>query len=868
METAKKYVLTVLGFCEMLFFSGIIYGWAALVYVLKEEGFYSHLCQNQTMQPADEDIATISCVKQDAILNLIFTISSFALQGSLFLFGVLFDNLGTRFTRLLLHILLVAGFLTMLLSSPSLPQLLFPGMILLALGGGQFIPANIQIGNLFKNHHTTVISILSGAFDSSAAVFVFVKLGYDGGISLQTSFAIMIGITSLFFINTFLLMPVDHIRLYDLPIKGHGNQDGEINNPDDETIIRDNQEDSRREAETLKNETFPTLKSCVTSPSFLLLILWYSILQLRTVYYVGTLNPYLIRLTNEDDKQVSHYTEVFSYLQLGSVFVAPFCGLLLDRNKFRKGVSRIVRGPYADLQDSVTGFVGTTTLFVLFSLINLIPILEMQYLTFVLQVITRTYLYALAMAILPIMFPSRYFGSLYGLLSTTGSVVLLLQFPLFLLTQHVFDDDPLVINAILLFACLLTLTLPIYLFVWTKRKNNEIASREENIGLDNEGIDLSETWMPPKNLPTLRLLSYKFPVHCGLCSFLSGQCPFDTVSKFSLQSRTREVVESNSSTFIIMARPLRYYFTFFLGYFEMMFFGGLIFGWASLVYILKSEGYFNHLCFNNDTITNSENITESTVCDGRDAYLNLVFTVGVFTNQGCMFFCGFLFDTFGTRYTRLFLHFLLVSGFLMIILSSPASPYLLFPAMMCISTGGIQLMPTNLQIGNLFDNRRSTVMTALTGAFDGSSFVMLLFMMTYKQGVSIDVSFSIMLGASLLFFINTFGLLPVDRIPWPLPQNYDKGYDNEGFEIEDNKGVAPKPTGEEIVVKASEQAAARLLAEHYRNKDYPNLKSCIFSPAFGLLAFWLSTLQLKAVYCVGTLSPYLVQSEDQMLEIK
>ena len=34
----------------------------------------------------------------------------------------------------------------------------------------------------------------------------------------------------------------------------------------------------------------------------------------------------------------------------------------------------------------------------------------------------------------------------------------------------------------------------------------------------------------------------------------------------------------------------------------------------------------------------------------------------------------------------------------MIVLSSPTSPDLLFPAMVCIATGGIQFMPTNLQV--------------------------------------------------------------------------------------------------------------------------------------------------------------------------
>ncbi len=100
---AKKYLTTFFGFGELLFFSGIIYGWAALVYVLKEEGFYSHLCQNGTSFENGTVIIPASCDEQDAILNLVFTISSFVLQGCLVVFGFLFDNLGTRFTRILLQ---------------------------------------------------------------------------------------------------------------------------------------------------------------------------------------------------------------------------------------------------------------------------------------------------------------------------------------------------------------------------------------------------------------------------------------------------------------------------------------------------------------------------------------------------------------------------------------------------------------------------------------------------------------------------------------------------------------------------------------------------------------------------------------------
>ena len=113
---------------------------------------------------------------------------------------------------------------------------------------------------------------------------------------------------------------------------------------------------------------------------------------------------------------------------------------------------------------------------------------------------------------------------------------------------------------------------------------------------------------------------------------------------------------SNFSHFI-MALPWRYYVTFILGIFEMMFFGGITFGWASLVYILKSDGYFSYLCFhqNETNFVGFEENQTSLSCDDQDANLNLVFTIAVFAYQGCMFFCGFLFDKHGTRYTRLLL---------------------------------------------------------------------------------------------------------------------------------------------------------------------------------------------------------------------
>ena len=43
---------------------------------------------------------------------------------------------------------------------------------------------------------------------------------------------------------------------------------------------------------------------------------------------------------------------------------------------------------------------------------------------------------------------------------------------------------------------------------------------------------------------------------------------------------------------------LQYYLTVLTGFVEAFFFTGLAFGWASLVFVLKADGYFAGYCTN------------------------------------------------------------------------------------------------------------------------------------------------------------------------------------------------------------------------------------------------------------------------------
>ncbi len=62
-----------------------------------------------------------------------------------------------------------------------------------------------------------------------------------------------------------------------------------------------------------------------------------------------------------------------------------------------------IRGPYEDLRDSRLAFTVTTLLYVLFSVGCVIPVTEVLYVTYLLQIVARGFLHSVAVAAIPIL---------------------------------------------------------------------------------------------------------------------------------------------------------------------------------------------------------------------------------------------------------------------------------------------------------------------------------------------------------------------------------------------------------------------------------------------------------------------------------
>ncbi|GAA6230324.1 solute carrier family 43 member 3-like [Lates japonicus] len=486
-----RYWLTLAsGVLECLCFAGVVFGYASLVFVLKEDGYFSQLCDSV---PGTNGTLIKDCSKQDERFSLVFTIASFLNNFLNLINGYLFDRFGTMVTRLLAICLYTTGTLLVAFSSPEFSELLFPALSCIAVGGILLLITNMQVGNLFTSHRSTIITLYNGAFDSSSAVFLIIKVLYEQGICLRSSFLVLSSCSIIHLMRTFLLMPRNHIPYPRPQYYTYGVNCGKANTYNVEQFekMKDSamtvsQESSGRDntpagpddrTETQESGKAASFQSCVLSWFFLWHLLWLSIMQLRHYLFIGTLNPMLSRLANDDPNLVSQYTNAFAMAQLCGVLCAPWNGLIMDRHK-GKPLAHGETEQEADLRSSSLSLFLTSLQCLLFSVCASLPLLPLQYLTFALQVLNRSFLYGGNAAFISIAFPACHFGKLYGLVMSISAVISLLQYPCFALVKGALGGDPFFVDVALTLLTLLVFVHPAYIFIHCRRLTRY---REDNV---------------------------------------------------------------------------------------------------------------------------------------------------------------------------------------------------------------------------------------------------------------------------------------------------------------------------------------------------------------------------------------------------
>ncbi|KAL2806084.1 equilibrative nucleobase transporter 1 isoform 1 [Daubentonia madagascariensis] len=469
------YVATLLtGLLECLGFAGVVFGWASLVFVFKAEHYFEELCEPNAglLGNATE---LVDCKAQDEKFSLIFTLASSMNNFMTFPTGYIFDRFKTTVARLIAIFLYTSATLIIAFTSAGSAVLLFLAMPMLTVGGILFLITNLQIGNLFGKHRSTIITLYNGAFDSSSAVFLIIKLLYEQDISLRASFIFLSVCSTWHVARTFLLMPRGHIP-YPLPpnysyglCSGNGptkeKKTGELENRELQSQeFLSAQEEIPGPGQQQKPRSF---WSHVFSRRFAWHLVWLSVIQLCHYLFIGTLNSLLTNLAGGDRVTVSTYTNAFAITQFFGVLCAPWNGLLMDRlkQKYLKEARKTGSSTSAvALRSAVPSLTLTSLLCLGFAICASVPVLPLQYVTFILQVISRSFLYGGNAAFLTLSFPSEHFGKLFGLVMALSAIVSLFQFPIFTLIKGPLRNDPFYVNVMLVIATLLTFVHPFLVY--------------------------------------------------------------------------------------------------------------------------------------------------------------------------------------------------------------------------------------------------------------------------------------------------------------------------------------------------------------------------------------------------------------------
>ncbi|XP_054461297.1 solute carrier family 43 member 1b isoform X2 [Anoplopoma fimbria] len=519
----RRWWMAITAIIENLLCSAVLLGWGSLLIMLKNEGFYSHLCiENVTV---DTNLTSMesgvwrSCVEQEEVLNLGFTIGSFLLSAATLPLGILMDRYGPRPLRLIGSSCFAAS-CAMIAAAAYDPEVL-SGLIFLAVsfngfGGICLTFTSLTLPNMFGNVRSTILSLMIGSYASSAVTFPGVKVIYDLGVSFRVIMWVWSGLAGLVFINCFLNWPAESfpapedirytkkVKLSGVVTEDKITGDRYVSHV---TVMEDMMGPKQPEPEQTSSQstTQGSVPLChsVCSPIFLWSLITMAMTQLRLIFFMGAMNKMLEflvdhgnpnpseELQNEVEEQVGFYSSIFGSMQLLCLLTCPMIGYIMDwrlkeceeENANTQTEKSQSDPPKRDrkiqkLTNAMRAFIFTNLLLVTFGIISMIDNLPIQLVSFVLHTIVRGFIHSCCGGLYAAVYPANHFGTLTGMQSMVSAAFALLQQPLFILMLGPLSGDPYWINLGLLIFSLAGFLLPGYLFYHRRNLIRAKAERE------------------------------------------------------------------------------------------------------------------------------------------------------------------------------------------------------------------------------------------------------------------------------------------------------------------------------------------------------------------------------------------------------
>ncbi|KAK3726147.1 hypothetical protein LTR37_000295 [Vermiconidia calcicola] len=484
--------------------AGIVFGFAAFKPILIEQGVYRERC---TRKELEEGVWV--CYEQELRLNLMFTIAAVSTNVCALPVGTILDRYGPRIASFIGVVFLTLGAL-LLAFAANLPfDAYIPGYLFLALGGPFIFISSFQLSNTFPKHSGLILALLTGAFDTSSAVFLAYRLIYQGSNGTFTPkkfFLIYLIVPAFVLLAQIFIMPAksyktvgELVRHAEDPAHDEHASDEEIEDANRKRAIQDERRQHREsvvseitsllgtksgdqqaaEEEKKANKSGvwgalhgKTAAQQIASPWFILIAIFTAVQMLRINYFVATIRTQYTELLSSHPRAVK-VNEFFDVaLPLGGVISVPFIGFVLDNTSTPFVLALLVT--------------IATTIGVLGTIPNQ---MWAAYANICLFVLYRPFYYTAISDYSAKVFGFVTFGKVYGLIICLAGLFNFMQAGLDALTHKSFDNDPKPVNVLLLVVAFIVGAVLVG-YVWRK---SVMMGREK---LEDEAENAGEVLMP------------------------------------------------------------------------------------------------------------------------------------------------------------------------------------------------------------------------------------------------------------------------------------------------------------------------------------------------------------------------------------
>ncbi|KAK5166420.1 uncharacterized protein LTR77_007963 [Saxophila tyrrhenica] len=446
--------------------SGIVFGFAALKPVLVDTGVYRQYC---TAEELAEDIDV--CYEQELRMNFFFAIASTTCNVSALPVGTILDRYGPRVAAVIGSICLAIGTLLMAFAF-YIPEFdgYIVGNIFLALGGTFIFVPSFSIANAFPKASGLIVATVTGAFDASAAVFLFYRLSYEasGGTFTPEKFFFGYLIVPIFiFVGQFTLMNEDAYKTvpqYEAKLEKEQDATRDVHDSDEdmsenevrklrnkrrfhrESKIQEidrllgdaderHQREEKQEDRLIKSGVWgvlhgKTATEQILTPWFVLITLLTVLQMLRMNFFIATIKAQYRAMLGSRilARRINMFFDVA--LPIGGIAATPFIGLLLDHTSTATMLSVLVA------LITAVGVVGS------------LPYLWAGYLNVILFVLLRPLYYSAMSDYAAKVFGFATFGRVYGCIIALSGLVNLFQPAIDAMDHDIFDDNPIPVNVV------------------------------------------------------------------------------------------------------------------------------------------------------------------------------------------------------------------------------------------------------------------------------------------------------------------------------------------------------------------------------------------------------------------------------------